>query len=638
MDLLKNPFHILGATPQDNRRRIMELAEEKSLLSDTDECMTAKSILINPRRRISAEVAWLPGINQILTNGFLNLLERSSELRMELFHKLIAFMENVSETGYEQSLFGNEKLIPLSRANLLAAGLSRVHDHLSDDIVQWSGYVYRPSPPTTVQWILEIAKAFDRIEMNELCITINEERRESGFPEITNLSTIEDELHNRRHYYRQVINLALKDLSIWELAKAVTIGIETATDKGEKHGPILIEDLVVWYETYIQEPLENVERKINIYIEDIRARADAKQTDSNLGFMVNEIIRTVKEWNTLAQPIQLSKKSRGERHNASFEIAQRLRILAADLFGEYGKLDFARNIINMLKEVFAEVPELAEYIREDSKALEEQIRFVRVVERIEEINSQVEKLKETADAKSPDYTLTPMVNQLIQTVKSWNTSTQPVEANNTVALTVRGIALHLWNEHQKSDFSRKILNTLKSVFAEVPDIAGKITKDLMDLEEQTRLVKSMEKFEEINAQVEKLKDASDAKQLDYTLTPMVNQLIQTVKSWNTSTQPVEVNNAVAITVRNIALHLWNEHQKLDFAIQITNALIGVFKGVYGMDEVNNRMKEDIMTLYAMDMQRKRAIEQQQKRGGTGCLLQIVIFAAIGVIVALLQGC
>ena len=83
-------------------------------------------------------------------------------------------------------------------------------------------------------------------------ITINEERRKSGFPEITNLYNlvpIKMNSQNRRHYYRQVINLALKDLSIWELAKAVTIGIETATDKGDiRTAPILIEDLVVWYE------------------------------------------------------------------------------------------------------------------------------------------------------------------------------------------------------------------------------------------------------------------------------------------------------------------------------------------------------------------------------------------------------
>lgn len=495
MDLLKNPFHILGATTRDNKHSIMELAEERSLLSDADECMEARSILINPRRRISAEVAWLPGINQTLTNGFLNLLERSAELRMELFHKLIAFMENVNETGYEQSLFGNEKLIPLSRANLLAAGLARVHDHSSDDIAQWSGYIYRHSPPTTVQWILEIAKAFDGIEPKDICLTINEERRESGFPEITNLSTIEDELHNQRQYYQQVINLALKDLSIWELARTVTIGIETATDKGEKHGPILIEDLVVWYETYIQEPLENVDMKINMHIEDIRARADAKQTDSNVAFMINELIQTVKEWDILAQPIQLSKKSRGERHNASFEIAQRLRVLAADLFGEYGKIDFARSIINVLKEIFAEVPEIAEYISEDAQALEEQIPLVRGVEKFKEINEQVEELKEASDRNEPDYTLTPMVNQLIQTVRSWNPSTQPVEANNAVANTVREVALHLWNEHQELDFAIQITNVLFEVFVSSKgvdvEVATRLTEDkaaLIKIDAQRRLI------------------------------------------------------------------------------------------------------------------------------------------------------
>ena len=36
MDIFDNPFWILGATLRDNRRRIMELAEEKSLLEDED--------------------------------------------------------------------------------------------------------------------------------------------------------------------------------------------------------------------------------------------------------------------------------------------------------------------------------------------------------------------------------------------------------------------------------------------------------------------------------------------------------------------------------------------------------------------------------------------------------------------------
>jgi hypothetical protein len=57
MDLLQNPFHMLNATPRDNRRRIMELADERSLLLDARECIQARSDLTNPRKRLSVEIA-----------------------------------------------------------------------------------------------------------------------------------------------------------------------------------------------------------------------------------------------------------------------------------------------------------------------------------------------------------------------------------------------------------------------------------------------------------------------------------------------------------------------------------------------------------------------------------------------------
>ena len=62
MDLFSNPFHILGASTRDNRHRISELADERSLLFDPNSCMEARSDLTNPRKRLSVEVAWLPGI------------------------------------------------------------------------------------------------------------------------------------------------------------------------------------------------------------------------------------------------------------------------------------------------------------------------------------------------------------------------------------------------------------------------------------------------------------------------------------------------------------------------------------------------------------------------------------------------
>ena len=487
MDILKNPFHILGATTRDDRHSIMELAEERSLLSDADECMEARSILINPRRRIAAEVTWLPGIDPTLSDIVLRNLDSPN-----------------------QNLLNITGLTHIARANLLVSGLSRLPNLSSSNIVDW---------------ILTIAQASETTDSETVQAILNEDRRASGFPEITDLSVIDDEIRQQRRYYSQTLTCVLEDLSANARARVMTLLLETSTSNGRYQCPILIKDLIPAYERGVEASLEQKKRIIEAQDERLRSMADANHPDTILSPIVDQLLEFLQEWDTLAQPIQLSRQSTGQRHDASFEMARRFRHLAADLFIEYRRPDLSRKILNTLKDVFSEVLEI-EQIVEDSNALEEQVR----------------------------------------------------------------------------------------------------------------LVESMEEFENINAQVEQLTAASDARQPDYTLTPMVNRLIQTVRSWNPSTQPVEANNAVAIIVRNIALHLWNEHQKLDFAIQLTNALIGVFRGVNGMDEVNNRLNEDIIILYAMDAQRRQAIEQQQQKGGTGCLLQIVIFAVLALIGALLQGC
>jgi hypothetical protein len=63
LPVLGNPFHHLGVSPRDGRHRIVEAAEEKSLSLDIDVCSKAKTDLTNPRNRLAAETAWLPGIS-----------------------------------------------------------------------------------------------------------------------------------------------------------------------------------------------------------------------------------------------------------------------------------------------------------------------------------------------------------------------------------------------------------------------------------------------------------------------------------------------------------------------------------------------------------------------------------------------
>jgi len=350
MDLILNPFHILTASPRDNRRRIMELADDRSLLLDSNECMEARSDLTNPRKRLSAEVAWLPGIGPKRAGEVLSLLESSPT-----------------------ELLAVDKLSSIARANLLAAGLARLPDYNAEDVAKW---------------ILEISWTFEGIDPEELSVIINEERVVSGFSEVLDISAVEAEIQERRRHYRKVIKSALDNLSPKELVEAVTVAVESATDAGEEHGPILIDDLVDSYEVEAQGFLEKEEANINALVERLRAAVDSERPDSVLAPLVNQLIQIVKNWDTVAQPIQVSTKSRGLDHDASHRVAGLVRDLAVHMFNDHGKLDFSQQLTSMLQEVFAEVGEVAERTAQDICALndisEQRARRIKEAKKTEE--------------------------------------------------------------------------------------------------------------------------------------------------------------------------------------------------------------------------------------------------------------
>ena len=60
--LHSTPFALLGVTSRDDRRKIVDQAEHKSLELNPDDCQRARSDLTNPRNRLTAEIAWLPGL------------------------------------------------------------------------------------------------------------------------------------------------------------------------------------------------------------------------------------------------------------------------------------------------------------------------------------------------------------------------------------------------------------------------------------------------------------------------------------------------------------------------------------------------------------------------------------------------
>ena len=334
MELLQNPFFALGATTRDDRRRIMDLAEEKSLVSDEAGVRQATAVLTNPRRRIAAEIGWLPGL------GPRRISEALSTLDLEPV--------KVRNLGSVPSL---------ARANLLADGLIRVMEQLHER--------------EAALWIVELADAHEQIEAEQTVTLLNEERSVAGFPAISDAQFVHAELQARRQYYIQAIKEGLDKLAAPSLVEVVTTTVEEATDNGNHQAPILIDDLVDSFEVEAQGILETETRNITFLVQGLRNAVKGAEDHGQINRLVTQLEMVVKNWDRIAQPIQVSAHSRGTSHSLSHEVAGEIRSLAVDMFNQHGLLDISKRLTALQKEVFAEIDRVVEQSEEDASALDE---------------------------------------------------------------------------------------------------------------------------------------------------------------------------------------------------------------------------------------------------------------------------
>ena len=328
--LHQTPFAILGVTTRDNRKRIVELAEEKSLYLDHDVCQKARSDLTNPRNRLSAEIAWLPGVSPRKTSQLLeNLLQDPMTVR---------------------EMAG---LPTLAHLNLLAAAFEAVDGkHDADDLASF---------------ILEVAALADGLDPDDILRDINEDRAVSGFPDVQTFEQVEAELAERKRYYRNAIKDALNRLPPTTLIQVMTEAVDAITSNGEDHAPELIDELVDSYEvetqSFLQKEAENVHKLIKA------ARDSTNAGEAAVKTYVDKLAVVARNWDKVAQPIQLSAKARGINHEASRDLAYEIRSLAIDLFNKHDMLTQSQRLTGLLQELFAELPEVSERVEQDADAL-----------------------------------------------------------------------------------------------------------------------------------------------------------------------------------------------------------------------------------------------------------------------------
>lgn len=346
--LQKTPFAFLGVTTRDDRRRIVELAEEKSLELDHEACQKARSDLTSPRNRLSAEVAWLPGISP-----------RKASLLVE------DLMQNPMAIRLESGL-------PiLAHLNLLAAAFEVVTgEHDVEDLSNF---------------ILEVAYLVENLKPEDVLRDINEDRAVSGFPEIKSLEQIEFELIERKRYYRNVIKATINKLPPKTLISIMTEVVDVVTSGGMKHAPELIDELVDSYEVETQSFLEKEAENVLMLITTARDLANGGEDEAVLKAYIDKLEVVSRNWDAVAQPIQVSAMARGTAHDASRSLAYEIRSLAIDLCNDHDMLGLAQQLTDLIQELFSEISDVAERVKQDSDALVDLVQD----------RAQEERLKET---------------------------------------------------------------------------------------------------------------------------------------------------------------------------------------------------------------------------------------------------
>lgn len=327
-----NPFHVLGVTTRDDRRKIVDMAEERALIFDHDLCQKARSDLTNPRTRLCAEMSWMPGV--------------APRVAEKLASALLA----------DSTPFRSDQGVPeLAKANLMAAALELGCDGETVD--------------DTSEQIRAFAWVVEGIDPNDVLRDVNEDRAISGFPEIRAVDLIEEELAERRKAYRAVLRNLLNSMDPDKLVETMTDVVCVATDDGEEQGPALIDDLADAYELETQGFLQQEADNIAVLIESVRKAAP--QGRSSVAPIMDKLEHVARNWDRVAQPIQLSAKSRGLQHRQSKEVAYALRSLGVDLHNDHGMLDQAHRMTALLQELFAELPDVVERLGEDAEVIEE---------------------------------------------------------------------------------------------------------------------------------------------------------------------------------------------------------------------------------------------------------------------------
>ena len=410
-----NPFYVLSALPCDDRKRIIQLCDEKSLLQNADKCIEARNTLINPQKRLSAEVRWFMGCQ---SSAIIELLAHLVQYRdgVAIERKLDVTLNPILNLNYNLAIF----VYSASRENELI--------------------------PVR---IVEICSVFNKIDPVAVMLLINDSRKEANIPQLNNKSDVEAALNNLRDDIKNIVTKVFTSLPQQNVTSILTTIMSVNDGHKSINGSVIMEDLIAWYALYTHDLEDEMNQDVLLELKTIENSQDSK----NLKTQLETLIAHIRNWNNLVKPIQLLSRSQGIRHASSEKMFAQLRELALTINNEWLMPEFSLMFAQSLKDIFTDLPEAAEQLYQDVKKLKE---ITKEKEKIEdEVRRQKTHFQELEQKYKNDYNnryAVEISGQQIKIPKRCLSCCQPTDSEEQVS----GINFYLCSEcREKRSEARK---------------------------------------------------------------------------------------------------------------------------------------------------------------------------------------
>lgn len=341
MKIEDNAFYILDVSPNDNKRQILEQAEEKCLFEDQEKIENAKNQLLDTKKRLAMELAWFPGVSDSEVENIKSLLGGSAA------DTVLGRINNYGRLNFELAVMTGRSYDKLKNKTALGAKINELAK-------------------------LYESHAIDFLDgFHNLLNDINTSRNISGFPQIRQ-EDLAEALDSRRTQIINMLKDKLDQLPPDYLLETVKYIAMEGTGNGTYRASIFIEEILARYELEIQHFVETEFGQIRDAIDNAEKLAKQRKEQDTLARAIDKICKYMKTWHQVVVPLQIISLSKGKEHEQSEDLLYGIRNLAVEFNNAAGAPNLSKKLlVDMEKlQVYEYMPEMQKLKEDDLKEIE----------------------------------------------------------------------------------------------------------------------------------------------------------------------------------------------------------------------------------------------------------------------------